>query len=155
MKSGVDTNSTVHDNIDRVKNTFEHQDIFNNNTNSDLCEVTYKFSIIPSVSETETVSSDISLGDSDDADDDLTDTSETLDNDSTTEEEPDDMTEDPSSPPSLYSLYTIVEEDECICEGPVSSPDISDLQQYFLLLGNLQQWSWNNVIFTNTIDEIQ
>ena len=144
MKSGVDTNTTVDDNIDRDNNTFENQDIFNNNTNYDLCEVTYKFSIIPSVSETETDSSDISLGDSDDADDDLTDTSETLDNDSTTEDEPDDMTEDPSSPPSLYSLYTIVEEDECSCEGPVSgnastSPDISDLQHYFLLLGNLQQ----------------
>ena len=58
------------------------KDDCNNNTNFDLSEHFFKdetclnFSLISSVSETETDSSDISLGDSDDADDDLTDDDE-------------------------------------------------------------------------------
>ena len=139
MRSRGNTTATAENTNSGDDNNFENKDTFNNNANYDFCDVSYKFSIIPSVSETETDSSDISLGDSDDADNDLTDTSETLDNESTTEDELDDITDDSSSPPSQYSLYTIIEEDECISEGlATTSPVMSDLQHYFLLLGDPQ-----------------
>ena len=155
---------------DNTKNEEVFKDDCNNNTNFDLSEHFFKdetclnFSLISSVSETETDSSDISLGDSDDADDDLTDTSESLDteSDSGSFVEFDSITDiddimlkdaiqvhnspyfQMNSSSSVYSLYTIVEEEESsenvpeVASGSPVTPGVplmTDLQKYFRLLG--------------------
>ena len=108
--------------------------------------------------EVSTDSSDIDLGDSDDADDDLTNTSESLDDDSECKSEDgsfvefdtidEDIHEDVSKYESddncgidnltKHTLYTIIEEDEVPDEDITRSAtpllQMSALQKYFFLL---------------------
>ena len=134
------TNCTRLRREDDSNNADNAKDEYNNNTDSDA---SFRFSFINLVNETETDSSDISLGDSDDADDDLTDTSESFDTESTSESELDECLsfQECPGPPSCHSLYTIVEEEDSCCDeglGPdASMPGMTDLQEYFLMLGEL------------------